>query len=72
MSQSLVSVRFLHSGWCSQFAKLAGGASWSWTRFYAVFVYFEHPVHGACLIDTGYSEEFFARHADFPNGSTAG
>lgn len=66
MSQSLVSVRFLHSGWCSQFAKLAGGASWSWTRFYAVFVYFEHPVHGACLIDTGYSEEFFRATRRFP------
>lgn len=35
-------------------------------RFYAVFVYFEHPVHGGCLIDTGYSEEFFRATQPFP------
>lgn len=59
MSSTLKSVRFLHSGWCSQFARLAGAPSWKWVRFYAVFVYFEHPVHGGCLIDTGYSDQFF-------------
>lgn len=59
MNTTLKSVRFLHSGWCSQFARLAGEPSWRWVRFYAVFVYFEHPVHGGCLIDTGYSDQFF-------------
>lgn len=59
MNTALRSVRFLHSGWCSQFARLAGEPSWKWIRFYAVFVYFEHPVHGGCLIDTGYSNHFF-------------
>lgn len=59
MSVALRSVRFLHSGWCSQFGRLAGEPSWQWIRFYAVFVYFEHPVHGGCLIDTGYSDHFF-------------
>jgi len=59
MSSTLQSIRFLHSGWCSQFARLAGAPSWKWTRFYAFFVHFEHPVHGACLIDTGYSDHFF-------------
>lgn len=59
MNSTLQSVRFLHSGWCSQFARLAGEPSWKWVRFYAVFVYFEHPVHGGCLIDTGYSDQFF-------------
>lgn len=59
MTQHLSTIRFLHSGWCSQFARLVGAPSWTWTRFYAVFVYFEHPVHGGCLIDTAYSDEFF-------------
>jgi glyoxylase-like metal-dependent hydrolase (beta-lactamase superfamily II) len=66
MTQSLTTVRFLHSGWCSQFARLAGGAAWTWSRFYAVFVFLEHPIHGACLIDTGYSDEFFRATARFP------
>ena len=59
MTQHLSTIRFLHSGWCSQFARLVGAPSWTWTRFYAVFVYFEHPEHGGCLIDTAYSDEFF-------------
>lgn len=59
MSATLQSVRFLTSGWCSQFAWLVGARSWKWIRFYAVFIYFEHPVHGGCLIDTAYSDEFF-------------
>lgn len=59
MTQALSSVRFLHSGWCGQYARLVGAPSWTWIRFYAVFVYFEHPVHGGCLVDTAYSDEFF-------------
>lgn len=66
MTVALRSVRFLTAGWCGQFARLAGAPSWKWSRFYAVFVYFEHPVHGACLIDTGYSPEFFQATHRFP------
>lgn len=59
MTTTLNCVHYLHSGWCHQWERLAGAPSWMWTRFYAVFVYFEHPVHGGSLIDTGYSAEFF-------------
>ena len=62
----LTNVRFLHAGWCRQSARLAGAAGGGWMRFYAVFVHFEHPVHGSCLIDTGYSEEFFRATQPFP------
>ena len=66
MTTALRSIRFLTSGWCGQFARLAGAPSWKWSRFYAVFVYFEHPVHGGCLIDTAYSPEFFQATRRFP------
>ena len=66
MNPNLTTIRFLHSGWCSQFARLVGVPSWKWTRFYAVFVYFEHPIHGGCLIDTAYSNEFFRATRWFP------
>ncbi len=33
---------------------MAGADSWKPRRFQAVFVSFVHPVHGLCLIDTGY------------------
>jgi glyoxylase-like metal-dependent hydrolase (beta-lactamase superfamily II) len=66
MTHHLSNVRFLRSGWCSQFARLAGVRSWRWIRFDAVFVYFEHPVHGGCLIDTGYSDDFFRATRWFP------
>ena len=46
-------VVFLNAGYCTQWAYLAGQRSRGLTRFHAVFVYLEHPVHGAALIDTG-------------------
>jgi glyoxylase-like metal-dependent hydrolase (beta-lactamase superfamily II) len=55
----LTSVRFINGGYCTQWSYLAGRPSWSLTRFHAVFVYLEHPQHGAALIDTGYSPFFF-------------
>src|SRR5262245_3190241 len=59
-------VRFLNSGYCTQWGYLAGRRSRGWTRFYAVFVYLEHPEHGAALIDTGYSPLFFKVTRSFP------
>lgn len=55
----LRNVKFINAGYCSQLAAWTGIASWKWTRFHAVVVYFEHPKHGAFLIDTGYGEEFY-------------
>jgi glyoxylase-like metal-dependent hydrolase (beta-lactamase superfamily II) len=59
-------VRFLNSGYCTQWGYLAGRRSRGWTRFQAVFVYLEHPGHGAALIDTGYSPLFFEATRPFP------
>jgi glyoxylase-like metal-dependent hydrolase (beta-lactamase superfamily II) len=59
-------VVFLNSGYCTQWAYLAGRRSWGLTRFHAVFVYLEHPEHGAALIDTGYSPWFFQESRRFP------
>ncbi|MCA9093348.1 MAG: MBL fold metallo-hydrolase [Planctomycetaceae bacterium] len=63
---SLTKLRFLNGGYCSQFARLAGAKSWKWIRFPAIFLYFEHPVHGASLIDTGYSSHFISETRSFP------
>jgi glyoxylase-like metal-dependent hydrolase (beta-lactamase superfamily II) len=59
-------VCFLNAGYCTQWAYLVGRRSWGWTRFHAVFVYLEHPTHGASLIDTGYSPLFFQATRSFP------
>lgn len=59
-------VILFNSGYCRQFQYLAAGAGSGITRFYAVFVYLEHPLHGASIIDTGYSEHFFAETNAFP------
>lgn len=59
-------VRFLNAGYCSQSGRLAGRAEPGWTRFYAVFVYLEHPTHGVSLIDTGYGPHFFEATRHFP------
>jgi glyoxylase-like metal-dependent hydrolase (beta-lactamase superfamily II) len=66
MKSQLNTIQFLDGGYCSQFARLAGASSWKWTRFHAVMVYIEHPVHGASLIDTGYSRHFFTATQRFP------
>src|SRR5437763_6254241 len=59
-------VRFLNSGYCGQWSYLAGRRTFGWTRFYAVFVYLEHPEHGPALIDTGYSPHFIRATRTFP------
>jgi glyoxylase-like metal-dependent hydrolase (beta-lactamase superfamily II) len=59
-------VCLLNGGYCTQWAYLVGQRSWGLTRFYAVFVYLEHPEHGACLIDTGYSPLFLRHTCPFP------
>ncbi len=59
-------VTFLNSGYCTQSSYLAGRRSLAWTRFHAVFVYLEHPVHGPAVIDTGYSPHFRPATEPFP------
>jgi len=59
-------VRFLNAGYCSQLGYLAGRSSWGWTPFHGVFVFLEHPAHGASLIDTGYAPEFWEATRPFP------
>jgi glyoxylase-like metal-dependent hydrolase (beta-lactamase superfamily II) len=59
-------VRFLNAGYCVQSAYLAGRSTRGWARFDAVFVYTEHPDHGASLIDTGYGPQFVAATRSFP------
>lgn len=54
----LTAWRFFHSGYCRQAARFAGGTSWRWRPFHAVFVLLEHPRHGLALVDTGYGPEF--------------
>ena len=58
MSSLLHNVTFLNAGHCVQMKYFVGHRSLGLTKFHAVFVYFEHPVHGPSLIDTGYSEHF--------------
>ena len=62
----LRNVKFINAGYCSQLATWTGVSSWRWTKFNAVVVYFEHPTHGAFLIDTGYGEEFYGATKQFP------
>jgi glyoxylase-like metal-dependent hydrolase (beta-lactamase superfamily II) len=50
----LENVRFLNGGYCRQFERFTGIGSWKSIRFHAVYIHFHHPVHGECLIDTGY------------------
>jgi glyoxylase-like metal-dependent hydrolase (beta-lactamase superfamily II) len=52
-------VRFFNAGDCSQFGYLAARVPRGLTRFKNVFVHLEHPVHGASMIDAGYSPHFF-------------
>jgi glyoxylase-like metal-dependent hydrolase (beta-lactamase superfamily II) len=62
----LTRVTFLNSGHCRQWSRFAGRPNWKWDRFYAVFVFLEHPQHGPALIDTGYSDQFFSATLKFP------
>ena len=62
----LRNVKFINAGYCSQVAAWTGISSWKWAKFHAVVVYFDHPTHGAFLIDTGYGEEFYGATKKFP------
>ncbi len=50
----LEDVRFLNSGYCWQFERFTGIRTWKSIRIHAVFIHVRHPIHGECLIDTGY------------------
>ncbi len=50
----LSQVQFHNGGYCVQLGRMAGADSWKPRQFHAVFVSFVHPIHGLCLIDTGY------------------
>lgn len=63
---SLQNVTFINAGFCTATERMVGGPSRREIQFFAVFVYFEHPDHGACLIDAGYSEHFYTATASFP------
>ena len=54
MSTTLGRIRFLDGGYCIQLEYLTGIRSWRRRRIHAVFIAFEHPLHGTTLIDTGY------------------
>lgn len=62
----LKNLRFLNAGYCVQNEYLTGTASFRWRRFHAVLLSFEHPVHGHCLIDTGYGPRFLVATARYP------
>jgi len=62
----LKNVRYLNGGYCWQNVYLSGVASLKFRRFQAVFVSFEHPQHGNCLIDTGYGPDVFAATRSLP------
>lgn len=66
MTTKLGSISFHAGGYCRQLARLTGMRSWTFPRFHAVFVYFEHPEHGPNLIDTGYSRHFWHATRRFP------
>src|SRR5690242_4967098 len=57
MSTELKRVRFLNGGYCVQNEYLVGTGRLRWRQFQAVFVYFEHPIHGPSLIDSGYGPQ---------------
>lgn len=62
----LENVRFLNAGYCMQNEFFTGTRTFRWRKFQAVFVAFEHPVHGGCLIDTGYGPMFLEATARLP------
>lgn len=62
----LSNVRFINGGYCVQNIYMSGVPKFGFRRFYAVFVYFEHPQHGGCLIDTGYGPAVMQATRRFP------
>ncbi len=63
---TLNNLQFLNAGYCRQLAYWTGLNSYSICKFQAVVVYFEHPVHGKFLIDTGYDDCFWPATRNFP------
>lgn len=62
----LTNVQFHNAGYCLQNEFFTGTGTFRWRRFYAVFVSFEHPLHGRCVIDTGYGPAFSAATSHLP------
>ncbi len=54
----LTHLRYFNAGYCVQNEYFTGTGTLRWRRFSAVFLSFKHPVHGQCLIDTGYGPTF--------------
>ncbi len=63
----LRNVRFLNAGYCIQNEFLTGVDTFRWRRFYAVCMTFDHPVHGRCMIDSGYGPRFLDATARLPH-----
>ena len=66
MPTRLKNVRFINHGSCWQSQYFTANGRWSFRRFQAVAVCFEHPTHGRCLIDTGYGPSYLRATAGFP------
>lgn len=67
MTVELTNLRFHNGGYCRQSVYLSGVPSFGFRRFYAVFLEFEHPTHGRCLIDTGYGPAMLEATRRFPH-----
>ena len=63
---TLKNVRFHNGGYCIQSKYLSGAKGLRPRKFHAVFVSFQHPRHGGCLIDTGYGPEIFKATRKLP------
>ncbi|MCC9598963.1 hypothetical protein LOC67_00215 [Stieleria sp. JC731] len=62
----LSNLRFINGGYCIQNLYFSGVRSFCFRRFYAVFLQFQHPVHGCCYIDTGYGPAIREATRKFP------
>ena len=67
MSVQLSNLRFHNGGYCWQSIYLSGVRSLGFRKFFAVFLQFDHPVHGRCLIDTGYGPAILDATRRFPH-----
>ncbi|MEO1526246.1 MAG: MBL fold metallo-hydrolase [Planctomycetota bacterium] len=66
MTVELGDLRFHNGGYCWQSIYLSGVPMLGFRRFHAVFLEFDHPVHGHCLIDTGYGPDIWPATRRFP------
>lgn len=62
----LKNVQFHNGGFCFQNEYFTGTGTFRQRRFQAVFVTFDHPVDGQCMIDTGYGPAFLNATARLP------